>query len=212
MKLQLVVERVCWEWDSTLQSGEIWLVDPDLVSQAQADKGGRRKHLTQWRANSWLRMLLRETLAAPKPPGLHTTAREPKRAHFRAPAFKNTKIQRKRRKKENCGGRGKKKTFGPSTLRTDSKAQLDINSPMIFLHSCTLFLLWKDQTRSPRAIQQFLCLNFSSISHARLPTQRTYFNFYLQSLQLAVLSARSELSAIQQSSLLNCALCPQSSC
>ena len=32
---------------------------------------------------------------APKPPGLHTTAREPKRAHFRIPAFENTtKIQR----------------------------------------------------------------------------------------------------------------------
>ena len=29
------------------------------------------------------------------PPGFHTTAREPKRAHFRVPAFKNTtKIQR----------------------------------------------------------------------------------------------------------------------
>ena len=50
------------------------------------------------------------------PPGFHTTAREPKRAHFRVPAFKNTtKIQREDlpregRKKENCcGGRGKQK-------------------------------------------------------------------------------------------------------
>ena len=46
--------------------------------------------------------------------GLHTTAREPKRAHPRVPAFKNTtKIPRKDpqegRKNENCGGRGKKK-------------------------------------------------------------------------------------------------------
>ena len=43
-------------------------------------------------------------LAALGPPGLHTTAREPKRAHFRVPAFKNTtKFQRKdpqERKKE----------------------------------------------------------------------------------------------------------------
>ena len=36
-----------------------------------------------------------ETPAAPKPSGFHTTAREPKRAHFMAPSFKNTtKIQR----------------------------------------------------------------------------------------------------------------------
>ena len=30
-----------------------------------------------------------EAPEAPKPPGFHTTAREPKRAHFRAPAFKH---------------------------------------------------------------------------------------------------------------------------
>ena len=37
-----------------------------------------------------------ETPAAPKPLELQTTAREPKRAHFRVPAFKNTtKIPRK---------------------------------------------------------------------------------------------------------------------
>ena len=52
-----------------------------------------------------------------KPPGCHTTAREPKRAHLRVPAFKNTtKIpredpQREREKKsENGSGRGKKKS------------------------------------------------------------------------------------------------------
>ena len=49
------------------------------------------------------------------PPGFHTTAREPKRAHLRVPVFKNTtKIQRRGptregEKNENCGGRGKKK-------------------------------------------------------------------------------------------------------
>ena len=50
------------------------------------------------------------------PPGFHTTAREPKRAHFRVLVFKNTtKIQRKGptregEKNKNCGGRGKKKS------------------------------------------------------------------------------------------------------
>ena len=50
------------------------------------------------------------------PPGFHTTAREPKRAHLRVPVFKNTtKIQRKGptregEKNKNCGGRGKKKS------------------------------------------------------------------------------------------------------
>ena len=53
---------------------------------------------------------------APKPPGFHTTTREPKRAHLRVPVFKNTtKIQRKGptregEKNKNCGGRGKKKS------------------------------------------------------------------------------------------------------
>ena len=56
------VERVCWEWDSTFQS-EIWHVEPDqtvtrwwTVSQAPADKGGKRRRLTQWSTNSWLAM------------------------------------------------------------------------------------------------------------------------------------------------------------
>ena len=49
--------------------------------------------------------LLCEAPAAPKPHGLHTTTREPKRAHFRVPAFKNTtKIQREDTQ------RGKKRT------------------------------------------------------------------------------------------------------
>ena len=48
------------------------------------------------------------------PPGFHTTAREPKRAHLRAPALQkphqnSTKgPPRERRKNENCGGEGKK--------------------------------------------------------------------------------------------------------
>ena len=42
-----------------------------------------------------------EAPAAPKPPGFHTTTREPKRAHLRVPVFKNTtKIPRKRPTKE----------------------------------------------------------------------------------------------------------------
>ena len=51
---------------------------------------------------------------APKPPGFHTTTREPKRVHLRVPVFKNTtKIQRKGptregEKNKNCGGREKK--------------------------------------------------------------------------------------------------------
>ena len=36
----------------------------------------------------------------PKPPGLHTTAREPKRAHLRAPRASNTKIQREDTQRE----------------------------------------------------------------------------------------------------------------
>ena len=63
LKLQLDVERVWWQWDSTFQSGEIWHVGPDqtmtrwwTVSQAPVNKGGKRRHLTQWRTNSWLGM------------------------------------------------------------------------------------------------------------------------------------------------------------
>ena len=49
--------------------------------------------------------------------------------------------------------------------------------------------------------------------HARPPTQCIVrIISQLRSLQLAMLPARSELSAIRESSLLNCALCPQSSC
>ena len=51
-----------------------------------------------------------------EPPGFHTTAREPKRAHLRVPVFKNTaKIQRKRPKErekrmKTVVGEGKKKS------------------------------------------------------------------------------------------------------
>ena len=38
--------------------------------------------------HDWALWLSRETPAASKPPGLHPTAQEPKRAHFRVPAFK----------------------------------------------------------------------------------------------------------------------------
>ena len=46
------------------------------------------------------------------PPGLHTTAREPKRAHLRVPAFnhhQNSKRRPPEREEKNafCGGRGK---------------------------------------------------------------------------------------------------------
>ena len=49
------------------------------------------------------------------PPGFHTTAREPKRAHFRVPAFKtppkfNEKTPRETQKQRNGGGKGKKKS------------------------------------------------------------------------------------------------------
>ena len=51
----------------------------------------------------------------PKPPGLHTSAREPKRAHVRVPVFtKTTKIQRRHperdRKSKNGAGEGNKKS------------------------------------------------------------------------------------------------------
>ena len=59
-----------------------------------------------------------EALAAqsgPKPPGFHTTTREPKRAHLRVLAFKNHQNSTRRppereEKNEFCGGRGKKKS------------------------------------------------------------------------------------------------------
>ena len=45
------------------------------------------------------------------PPGFHTTAREPKRAHLRAPVFKNTtKIQRENPQETFKVGEGKKKS------------------------------------------------------------------------------------------------------
>ena len=52
---------------------------------------------------------------APKPPGFHTTAREPKRAHFRVPAFKNTTniqredTQRGKKRMNFAAGEGKKR-------------------------------------------------------------------------------------------------------
>ena len=59
-----------------------------------------------------------EAPAAQKPPGFHTTAREPKRAHLRVLVFKTPpKITRRHpereEKNEFCGGRGKKeRNFG----------------------------------------------------------------------------------------------------
>ena len=62
-----------------------------------------------------------EAPAAPKPPGFHTTGREPKRAHLRVPAFKNTiKIQREdtqretKRAKVGAGEGKQKRNFGRS--------------------------------------------------------------------------------------------------
>ena len=53
--------------------------------------------------------------APTKPPGFHTTTREPKRADLRVPAFKHHQNStkgppREGEKNENCGGRGKKKS------------------------------------------------------------------------------------------------------
>ena len=55
------------------------------------------------------------------PPGLHTTARELQRAHFRAPALRThhrnftRTLPREGRKKEKCVGRGEKRAkFGPA--------------------------------------------------------------------------------------------------
>ena len=56
-----------------------------------------------------------EVLFFPKPPGFHTTAREPKRAHFTVPAFNTTRIQRRHperhKKSEMVAGEGKKAKF-----------------------------------------------------------------------------------------------------
>ena len=68
-----------------------------------------------------------EAPAASGPPGLHTTARELQTCTFQEPGASNTpKIKRKdpkrekKRKQENCGGRGKNKgeISGPPTLRS----------------------------------------------------------------------------------------------
>ena len=65
------------------------------------------------------------------PPGFHTTAREPKRAHLSAPVFKNTtKIQRedlpeREERKKISGGRGQKKSEilgGPGGGRSRGRA------------------------------------------------------------------------------------------
>ena len=58
--------------------------------------------------------MLCEAPAAPKAPGFHTTAREPKRAHFRAPALQtppkfHEKTPRETPRERNGDGRGKKK-------------------------------------------------------------------------------------------------------
>ena len=64
-----------------------------------------------------------ETPAAPKPLGFHTTAREPNRAHFSFPAFKNTtKIQREdaqrdTKKSEMVAGEEKSAKFWAVRLR-----------------------------------------------------------------------------------------------
>ena len=51
--------------------------------------------------------------AAPKPPGFHTTEREPKRAHLSPPALQtpkfNEKTPRETQKERNGSGRGKNK-------------------------------------------------------------------------------------------------------
>ena len=52
----------------------------------------------------WSSLVSCEAPAAPKPPGLHTTAREPKRAHLRVPVFTKKKredTQRERQKEQN---------------------------------------------------------------------------------------------------------------
>ena len=80
--------------------------------------------MTSENVNNNLFVSRRKHFASPKKnhfaPGLHTTAREPKRAHSMVPAFNHTtKIRRndpkRGRKSENCGGRGKKeRNFGRS--------------------------------------------------------------------------------------------------
>ena len=72
-------------------------------------------------------------VTAPKPPGFHTTTQDPKRAHFRVPAFQNTtKIPRKdpqeREEREKIVvGEGKKRAWGehpylePTHNNTDSR-------------------------------------------------------------------------------------------
>ena len=83
----------------------------------------------------------------------------------------------------------------------------NISSEGLILHY-SFILIRKIQTATRQICNHFV----KDCSHATLPTQCTCHRFHLQSLQLAMLPARAELSAIQQYSLLNCALCPQSSC
>ena len=78
-------------------------------------------------------------ILVPKPPGFHTTTREPKRGHLRVPDFKNTtKIQReytqRGKKRTNFAlGEGKKSEFlgGPGEGRSRegrSKPNLETNT------------------------------------------------------------------------------------
>ena len=67
----------------------------------------------------------KKRLAPPKPPGFHTTAREPKRAHLTAPALQTPKLHEKTpregRKEEHGGGKGKQQAMrippAPLTIR-----------------------------------------------------------------------------------------------
>ena len=99
-----------------------------------------------------------------------------------------------------CDHPHKKKNEGTFNYR-------NISSEGLILHY-SFILIRKIQTATRQICNHFV----KDGSHATLPTQCTCHRFHLQSLQLAMLPARSELSAIQQYSLLNCALCPQSSC
>ena len=60
-------------------------------------------------------------------PPFHTTAREPKRAHLRVPAFFNTKISRedteRHKKSETGGGIGPPTLRGPSGFRTHTRSR-----------------------------------------------------------------------------------------
>ena len=79
-----------------------------------------------WKRVGSRRVGPRRVRPSPKPPGLHTTARA-QTCTFEGPGFKHHQNSTKGQKKENCGGRGKKREIlGPPTLRSPTFSRVGL--------------------------------------------------------------------------------------